>query len=283
MELSPKQLIDDVKGLVSLPEACVRINEMVDDPNSSADDIGKVLSQDPSLTVRILKIANSPFYGLSNQVETVARAVAIMGTKQLRDMVLATSAARTFDGIPNNLISMKEFWFHNIACGIASRVLAENHLKGKVDSLFVAGLLHDIGQLVMFNKLPDQSREVLVQTLEASSSEEMYHAEKKILGFTHCDVGVELAREWHLPPLYQECIAFHHSPSEAKEFPREVALVHIAQATACMVEIDSIEEDELNDVHEEAWKLTGLTRSDIPPQIDLIRSQISEVMNTFMN
>lgn len=288
MNLTPKELISDVKGLVSLPEACVRVNEMVDDPNSSADDIGKVIAQDPSLTVRILKIANSPFYGLSREIETVSRAIAVMGTTQLRDLVVATSAAKSFEGIPNTLITMEVFWYHSIACGIAARELANKAMRGKGESLFVAGLLHDIGQLVLFNKLPEESKQILLDTLEGPS-DGVYHSEMETLGFTHCDVGAELARQWHLPDLYRECIEFHHTPTNATDYPQETALVHIANIVATMfeTELDSATPEDvdadLNEVDGEAWSIAGVTREDIPPVIEAVREQIPEVMSLILN
>ncbi len=283
MQITPKQLIDDVKGIVSLPSVCVHINEMVDDPNSSLVNIGKVVAQDPALTLRILKIANSPFYGLSNEIETVGRAVAILGTTQLRDMVLATAATRIFDGIPNNLITMKLFWRHSIACGIAARMLADQVMPGKGESLFVAGLLHDIGQLVMFNKLPEESKQILLYAFEEVGDGDVFSAEMHHLGFTHCDVGAELVREWRLPPLYQECIEFHHSPEKATQFPQEVALIHIAQATANLEEAGTVDEEKMADISDNAWEITGFTKEDIPPVIKAIRLQISEVMTTFLD
>lgn len=285
---TPKELISDLKGLVSLPETCVRVTEMVDDPNCSVDDIGKVLSQDPSLTIRILKIANSPFYGLSKQIETVSRAISVMGTSQLRDLVVATSAARSFEGIPNTLITMEVFWYHSIACGIAARVLAARAMRGKGESLFVAGLLHDIGQLVIFNKRPTESKKILLDALEGPS-DGIYHSEMDVLGFTHCDVGAELAREWHLPELYSACIEFHHTPTKATGHLQEVALVHIANIVACMVETEvesATGEDidaDLNAVDAEAWQIAGVSREDIPAVIDEVRSQIPDVMNLILN
>jgi len=283
MEITPAQLVNDVKGIVSLPSACVRINEIVDDPNSSLDDIGKIVAQDPALTLRILKIANSPFYGLSKQIETVNRAVSVLGTTQLRDLVLATSAVQTFDGIPNELITMDAFWRHSIACGIAARELGKLVMRNRADALFVAGLLHDIGQLVIFNKLPEESKQVLLYALEGTENEDVFSAEIHLLGFSHCDVGAELVRDWNLPPLYQECIEFHHTPEKATQFSKEVALIHIAHMAACLEEIDSTDEVDMLDVKDEAWEITGLSKTDIPPIIEAVRSQIPDAMATFLS
>ena len=156
--LDPERLVGDVATLVSLPEVALRINELVDEPRSSAEDIGRAVQQDAALTARLLRLANSAMFGLSRQVDTVGRAVAVLGTRQVRDLTLGLSATRAFSGIPNDLVSMGSFWHHSVLCAVAARLTAAQCTRGRPESSFVAGLLHDIGQLVLFNKLPDESR-----------------------------------------------------------------------------------------------------------------------------
>ena len=114
MSLSLEQLVDHATGMVSLPAVAVRLNEMVDDPGSSAADIGRLIGQDPALSMRLLKLANGPLYGLSSEVDTISRAAMVIGTSQIRDLVLATSVSRAFQGVPNDLMSMEGFWRHSI-------------------------------------------------------------------------------------------------------------------------------------------------------------------------
>lgn len=276
-----QQLVSDINALASLPEASIRINQMVDDPNCSAEDIGKIISQDPALTVRLLKIANSPFYSLSNKIDTVSRAITILGTSQLRDMVLATSAVKAFEGIPNTLVSMENFWYHSISCGLTARILAAECLKNKGETLFVAGLLHDIGQLVIFNKIPELAKEALLYSLEGPTNGTLHLAEQKILGFDHMQVGAELAHQWQLPENLRECIAFHHTPAEATLFPQEVALIHIAQAIACMVEIKDLTEDDKEYIDPLCWQITGLTEAVVEPTIEAVQAQLPDVLAMF--
>ncbi|NOX91628.1 MAG: HDOD domain-containing protein [Gammaproteobacteria bacterium] len=119
-----QDLLSNVEQLISLPAAYVRLNELVEDPTSSADDIAHVITQDVALTARLLRVANSPLYGLSTQIDTVSRAVTVLGTQQVRDLALATSACKSFDGIPNELVSMESFWEHSILCALCARTLA---------------------------------------------------------------------------------------------------------------------------------------------------------------
>jgi HD-like signal output (HDOD) protein len=125
-----------------------RIDEAVNNPRSSLADIGRIISEDSSLTARLLKIVNSAFYSFPSKIETISRAVTVVGTQQLRDLALATSVMKLFQGIPPDLISMEAFWKHSIACGVAARVRGSKR-EANIERFFVAGILHDIGRLIL--------------------------------------------------------------------------------------------------------------------------------------
>lgn len=273
-----KDLVNNASNLVSLPEISLRVNEMANDPDSTADDMGKVISQDPALAVRMLKIANSAFYGLSNEVDTITRAIAILGTNKIRDLVLSTAASDTFDGIPNNLITMQDFWHHSLYCGLLAQILAKKTKKVNSDSIFIAGLLHDIGQLLMFNQLPEKSHETILLLMEGSEDLETYEAEQHIFGFDHMEVGAELIDSWKLAPVLKECVEFHHEPQKAKDFPAEVALINIANAVAVMADFDSMSaDDEIPMINPASWTLTGLSKDDLPDAIKQAQEEIKEI------
>ena len=258
--LDPERLAGDVATLVSLPEVVVRINELVEDPQSSAEDIGRVVAQDTALTARLLTLANSALFGLSRKVDTIGRAIAVLGTHQVRDLTLGLSAARAFNGIPNSLVSMGSFWHHSVLCAVAARLVAGSCVRGRPDSSFVAGLLHDVGQLVLFNKLPEQSRTALAMTVMAPDEPDLHVCEQRILGFDHAAVGGALARRWRLPPSLAESIEFHPEPARARSHPLDVAVVHIANSVAVLAELESERWEDAAVVQPVAWEITGLAR-----------------------
>ena len=272
-----QDLVKNASDLVSLPEVSLRVNEIANDPDSTADDMGKVISQDPALVARMLKIANSAFYGVSNEVETITRAIAILGTKKIRDLVISTAASDTFDGIPNNLITMQDFWHHSLYCALLAQILAKKSKKIKSESIFIAGLLHDIGQLLMFNKLPEKSHETILLLMEGTEELETYEAERHVFGFDHMEVGAELIKKWKLAPVLQECIEFHHEPQNAKNFPAEVALINIANAVAVMADFNSMNEDDIPMINPISWELTGLSKNDLPEAIKQAQEEINEI------
>lgn len=281
---SAQELVKNVSNLISLPEVAIRINQMVDDPKASAEDISKLIAQDPGLAARLLKIANSPLFGLSREISSIPRAITILGTKQLRDLVISTTASHAFDGIPNELVSLQNFWRHSLSCGLLAQALATHSPVVRSESMFIAGLLHDIGQLVMFNRLPDKSHEALLLALEGPEELEMYQAEQRIFGFDHTQVGSELVKTWELPELIQECVAFHHSPDQAEHYPAEVAIVHIANAAAVMLELHSMsEKDELPHIQPAAWQACQLSPDILADVIKDTDQAINEAEHLLFN
>lgn len=284
MDDKVKALVKDVDKLVSLPEVAMRINQMVDDPNSTAAEMGKVLAQDPALVARLLRIANSPFYGLSMEIDSVSRAVTLLGTKQIRDLVVSTSAAHAFDGIPNSLISMKDFWRHSLYCGLLAQKLANTSGKVNGDAIFIAGLLHDIGQLVMFYRMPAESHQAILLVMEGTEGLQTYEAERRIFGFDHMQVGGELVRNWQLSKTLQDCVEFHHEPARAKDFPVETAIIHIANTIAVIAELYETDfAEELAGVDPVYWELTGLCVEDVQSAIDSVYEEITEIENALFS
>jgi len=275
-----KSLVDDIQGLVSLPEVAIKISSMVDDPNVSVDEIGKLISQDPALTIRVLAIANSPFYGLSSEVSTIARAVTVLGTKQLTDVVLSTAATSAFAGIPIHVISVDDFWHHSLYCGLLAQELSNKHNPPLRDSMFVAGLLHDIGHLVMFNKIPELIHDALLRTVQGESLP-LYMEEREVIGFDHAQVGAALAREWHLPAYLIECIEYHHEPEKAKNYKLEATLIHIANAVAALPYSDDIDESDLQSIDESCWQVSGLKPVDVQQATEVAQEKISEMQSAY--
>lgn len=282
METQIAELVQGVGELVTLPDVFIRINQLVEDPNSTISDIAKAASQDPSFTVRLLRVANSPYYGLSSTVDTVAKAVSIIGTSQIRNLALSTSVARTFAGLPNDLVSMDNFWHHSLYCALAARILARQARKCDPEAVFTAGLLHDIGELVIFNRLPEQAKEALLLVLDSVDELPVHVAERQIIGFDHAQVGGELARQWHLPPMLEECIAYHHSILDAQRYPRETALVHLANILALMAEVDTLDTADVSPIDPRAWEITGLTADIIEPTVREAQEEIAEAKKLFL-
>ncbi len=276
-----EDLVKGVVKLISLPEIYIRVSQALEDENHNAKQLGDIIGHDPALTARILRIVNSAYYSLTNQVELVSRAVSVIGEDDLRNLVLATSAVDTFKRIPNQLVDIDLFWRHSVHTGIVARLLSKycNILHG--ERLFVAGMLHDIGKLVLYFKEPELSQQVLLKA--ADTDGQLYNAEKEIIGFTHADVGAALIDAWKLSDTLKEVIAHHHTPLNAKEYRIETAIVHIANcivnAIGPDVEIDEHLLDDYPSFEPKTLEITGLKLEILPEVMDKAWEQAAEVLD----
>lgn len=281
MAKTAEELVSGVINLISLPEIFIRVSQVLEDPNHNAKQLGDIISHDPALTARILRIVNSAYYSLAVKIELVSRAVSVVGEDDLRNLILATSAVETFKRIPNQLLDIDLFWRHSVHTGIVSRLLSRhcNILHG--ERLFIAGMLHDIGKLVLYYKEPKLSQEVLLEAAESDGV--LYSAEKEVIGFTHADVGGALIDAWKLADTLKDVVTYHHTPLKARKYPMETAIVHIANCVVNAIGPDAIIDqhllDESPDFEPETLKITGLDLSILPDVMDKAWEQAAEVLD----
>jgi HD-like signal output (HDOD) protein len=228
------------------------------------------------LTARLLKIVNSAFYSFPSKIETISRAVTVVGTQQLRDLALATSVMKLFKGVPPDLISMEPFWRHSIACGVAARVLATHKREANIERFFVAGILHDIGRLVLCMKEPDWMRSALGRC--HASGELLYKVEDEELGFDHASLGRILLENWKLPASLVETVAYHHNPEAAARFPVEAADVHVADIIAHALQLGSSGERFVPPLSPLAWERAGMSMGQLPGAIEQVDRQYREAV-----
>jgi HD-like signal output (HDOD) protein len=153
--MSPQDVINSNINLVSLPAIICKVNDLLNNPASSAADIAELISQEPALTARLLKIVNSPFYNFPSKIETVSMAVTVLGTRQLRDLIIATTLIKHFNRQKTAKYDIETFWCHSITTGLAARAIALDRKIPNSERLFICGLLHDIGKMIMSLQLPN--------------------------------------------------------------------------------------------------------------------------------
>jgi len=278
--LTPQELVSGVVRLVSLPEVCIRVNEMMDDPVVNATDIGKVIAQDASLTARLLKIVNSAFYGFQARIDTVSRAVTVIGLRELRGLVLAASAVESFSKLPNDVLNLVNFWRHSVYCGVVAQLLAQKCNVLHSERLFIAGLLHDIGKLVITNKMVKESREVIKRVEQKKIFG--FEAEQAILGFDHAEVGGELLKEWNMPESLCNSVKYHHRPRAAIEPSIEICIVHIANIMTIMAEHGVNESDVVPPIEDIAFEMTGLKEADFDQIFARAGTVFSEALDAIL-
>jgi HD-like signal output (HDOD) protein len=225
-----RSLIDDTASLVSPPDVCIKINDLVADDHSSVEDIAGVVIRDPSLTLKVLKLANSSFYGLSNKVDTVSRAVSILGVRELQKLVNTLCAVQSFSKLSSAITNMNAFWRHAVYAGLTAQSLARHARVLHPERLFVAGVLHDIGSLLINKHFPEIA-EVVIR--EANGNEdELYQIEQERLGFDHAYLAGLMLDAWKLPGALVDAISWHHAPHRARAAPVDAAILKVADVIA---------------------------------------------------
>jgi len=202
----------DVK-LPEVPSLVFELNEIIADPMSSAGDIAQVVNKSPSLTATLLKIVNSAFYGFRSKIDNISRAVMMMGSKEVSNLALGITIMETFRSIPKEVIDVASFLEHNLACGIVARILAAHSNIANTEQLFVSGMLHDIGRLILCKYFPQLAKLTFIEAEQTATP--LLKAEQAVLGCTHVHLGKKLLNKWKLPYSLENNIYYHHNPSSS--------------------------------------------------------------------
>lgn len=209
-----RQVVSNIRNLPTPPIVFHQIQKVINDPKVSAGHIAAILSEDPAMSVKVLKLTNSAFYGLTREVESVKQAVVIVGMEAIRNLVLSASVLDMFKGKNVDTEFQEKFWRHSLATAFCCRILAKR-LQGRgivdPDAAFSAGLLHDIGKIVITCFLPQEYARFQEARL-SDREKQTWQIEETILGYTHAQIGALLAVQWKLPHKLGESITFHHTP-----------------------------------------------------------------------
>jgi HD-like signal output (HDOD) protein len=275
--LSPTDLLHQKLKLPSPPKLLTKLMsamELVD--TQGIRYVTESISQDASLSIRLLKIVNSPFYGLPRRIAAIDQAIQIIGLRTLQGLVVGTLVMDQFSHLPG-MANMREVWADNLLCGLCCKQIGV-HLKQQApppdDALFLCGLLHNIGRLVVFVQLPEAGR---IAYLKARSETiEENDAIKALLGFDYYQVAAELSKTWNLPEILVVTQQYHALPLEAPQFKLEAAIVVLASAIAKQSPFDanSVGTKELLD-------FVGVLPHEMEEIFALAKSQLAECMRMF--
>lgn len=270
------QLVQDSLDLISLPAAYTRLQEVMADQQSSMQDVADVVSLDPALAARLLRIANSAYYGLPSQIDTISRAVNMLGIQQIHDLTLATSIAQAFEGLPNEMMDMSTFWYRSVMCGFLARELGKLSGQRNLESLFVRGLLLDIGHLILYSRFPDECRQALAES--ADDLVRLYQHERRLIGCDANQVGQELMKTWKLPASFVESFTHLQRPDESETLAKEIALLHIAAWITHGLNTDLLLQQVCQRVTPSAWELSGLSHGQVEAVTEVVSADMIDAM-----
>ncbi len=283
-EPSLDHLVMRTQTVASMPSIYHQLLEIVNDERSSAKDIARVISVDTGLTARLLRLVNSPFYGFPGKIETVSRAVAIVGVNELCQLAMATTVINTFNRALAGKMDIKGFWKHSLACAALCRALALRRREPNPELHFVIGLLHDIGRLVLFTHMPQKTAAVWMKELRGN--EAAYRHEAAEWAFDHCDVGQALLNAWGLPDSLSEPVGNHHHPARNPSYPMETAVVHTANIIANVLYAAPVENPReacptAPPFTPSAWDMLALSPDIVPQIMQEAALQVKELSSVF--
>jgi len=220
--------IQQIGQIATLPEITVKIIELVEDPDATAQDLHKVIEFDPALCSRVLKVVNSSFYGLPGQIGSINRAIVLLGLNAVKNIAISASLAKLFrGGNISNAFSAKDLWTHSTASAATSKLIADELGMSCSDEAFLAGLMHDIGVIVELqydrSSLADVINEIAGP--DGVPVGDMLEAERKNFGATHQEFGRALCNKWKFPQIFSLVSGAHHNPLEVPEDSRALPLV----------------------------------------------------------
>ena len=271
-------LLKQAGELPSLPEAYIKVNELLGAECSTAYQIGEALQTDPALNARILKLINSAYFGLRNPVTSINQAVSLLGREQLQQVLLGSVLSEVFKDFDIGDFPLRDFWQHSIKTAIIARQLAmQNARIIDHEAFFTAGLLHDIGWLVIAKVNPEAYRVVL--DIAHATQREVIDVEVDKLGVTHVDVGVALLQKWGIPSLIVQCIKKAHDLDHDEPFAIETSIVHLANCLSREQLDDDLSFEQVLEALP-IWETTKCTAEQIEIACGLAEEQWLEVMES---
>lgn len=271
-------MLEKITDLPTLPTVVSRILQYVNDPTSSAKGLSELISHDQSLTMKVLRVVNSAFYGFPKKISSLHQATAILGYNAIKNMALSVAVFGAFgkDGFSSEF-DREAFWRHSVAVGVIARLIARKIRFHEVEEAFISGLIHDIGKVL----LDQYMHEDFIHCVRLANEKNLLliSAERAHFGFDHCDVGGFLAKRWNLSQTLAEVLEYHNSPpGDLKTLGTNVkllALVHVSDIMARGAKLGFAGDDLVPRTSMELWKELGLSKEDILE----IKDRISEEMN----
>lgn len=258
MAIAIEEVVRHIRDLPSLPAVVIELLSTMEQEDVDVHVLGAKIALDQSLTAKTLRLANSSFYGLQSKVTSIQQAIAVLGFRSIRSMVTACAVTASFPATARGSFDFKAFWRHSVATGVCAQLLARQ-LKVNPDSAFTAGLLHDIGALVLATRFAAQYEEMLAYRRQQDCS--VLDAELAVFGLDHALVGSTLAAYWKFPLAMQSAVASHHVDGRTAT-PALDLVVHAANTLAHALDLGEVEDDLVPPLSAHVWQVLALSEAD---------------------
>ena len=251
--MNPKdKLLANIEDFPTLPTIYHNLMNAMSDPSSTVSDVADVITVDQSTTIKLLKFANSPMFGLTQKVDSISDAIFYIGFNEVRNIVISLSVMNLFDEFKSNLhFNIVDLWKHSIAVGTIARIYGESFGTRNLENYFVGGILHDIGKLLFIKSYNRRYLDLLEDVYENKNV--LNKKEEEVFGFDHSQAGALMAKKWGLPGSIIKTIKHHHKGVSGDGFDRQTACVHLGNITANLLEMGSAGNDIVDRPNKEIW------------------------------
>jgi HD-like signal output (HDOD) protein len=271
-----RKTLENVSTIPTLPIVIEKITRLLQNPQTSAEEIGKAITTDQALASKVLKLVNSAFYGFPGKISTITHAVVILGFSTVKNVVLTASI---FDAFSKRLslssnFDLGKFWLHSIACGAASQCIAKHIGYSAKEECFIAGLIHDVGKILMCNYLPDEFEMVIQDRIRKDCL--FYESENEVLHITHQELGGIIAERWNLPGALQNAVKNHHYQVQDKEFQTVTGIVHAADILVRAMDIGNGGDNKIPQMSDVVWTNLGFDNIQLQTLLEDIVGEVDK-------
>ncbi len=263
--------IEKLGDLPTLPHVVQRLATMIGRPNVSTEEIGSIIEKDQVLAAKVLRLANSPFYGFPSRIGSVSHAVIVLGFNVVKGLTLCASALNIMKDA-----GMDQLWRHSLGVAITANLLATRLEIKNPEELFVSGLLHDIGKVVLYVTWSDVGH-CIKDAHTTQDDRPLFEVEQQLTGLTHADIGGYLAGAWHLPVTLREPILYHHTPTLAKEAALQTAIVHVADILVKGLACGNPGDDMIPPLSKMAWDMVGFDEHRLAECLDKASNEFATI------
>jgi HD-like signal output (HDOD) protein len=273
-------VLEEATELTSLPGVYQRVMAVINHPRASLGDVAQALSSDAGISAKILRIANSAMFGFPGKIDDIGRAVTMIGTQQVHDLLLATAVTDMFAGVDHKLVNMDGFWRHSIGVAITARALAARRKENNVERFFLAGVMHDAGRLLLLQC----AAEAYAPAIQMARDKRLVlrDVEEQMFGFDHATMGGALLKSWHLPAALEQAVEYHHFPRLASRYERDAALLHVAEISAHALELGHSGCAFVPPLDPAGWDATELSTGDLAPAVNQVDQQYGTALKLFL-
>ncbi len=279
--MDENRIINNIDSLPVLPEIILKINEVLQNSEVNIDEITQIIEKDSSLSTKVLRLANSSYYGFASQIDSISRAIIVLGFNTVCNVATSVGVSAIFKEQYKNVgIDLAGLWLHTLGCAVASKVIISVKNVNDAEKAFICGILHDIGKIIIARVFPAEQKKIFEALIKSKNT--ICEIEEEIIGTDHTKVGFAIGKKWKFPDYILDVIRFHHNPFLSMIAPDITAAVHLGNAIAKALSFGVSTDPKVSVINPEIWGRIGIDEKTIPSLIKDIQNEFDLAMEFWM-